>query len=83
MAWFKYDQDLKRSPGDAYDKYYSPGTHAPYAGVYRCHGCGREVGIAVNHSLPPQNHHQHSLGDGAILWRLVVFADHRPSGQQV
>ena len=81
MAWYKYEQYLKKSPGDAYDVVYEPGIVAPHAGIYRCMGCGRELGIAQSHKLPPQNHHQHSLGEGAIKWRLIVYADHRHSSE--
>jgi hypothetical protein len=82
MAWYKYDQYLKKSTGDAYDKDNSPGVAAPHAGIYRCMGCGRELGIAEGHTLPPQNHHQHTQGEGTIRWRLVVYADHRPGSEQ-
>jgi hypothetical protein len=82
MAWYKYEQFLKKSPGDAYDHEYSPGIAAPHAGVYRCMGCGREIGIASGHTLPPQSHHSHTEQQGAIRWRLIVWADHRPAGEQ-
>ena len=81
MAWYKYDQYLKKSVGDAYDQDLSPGIAAPHAGIYRCMGCGRELGIAQSHMLPPQNHHQHTAAEGTIRWRLIVYADHRPASQ--
>jgi len=77
MAWYKYGEFLKQSTGDAYDSEYHPGVAAPHAGVYRCAGCGREIGIAQGHTLPPQSHHQHTLAEGAIRWKLLVYADHR------
>ena len=82
MAWYKDERYLKKSPGDAYDHDYQPGVAAPNAGIYRCMGCGREIAIASGHILPPQNHHTHSPQQGAIRWRLIVYADHRPASEQ-
>ena len=74
MAMYKYDVFLTASQHEAFDTLHSPGATAPNAGVYRCHACGDEIGIAKGHTLPPQNHHQHSAGLGRIQWRLTVFA---------
>ncbi len=82
MAWYKYDEYLKKSIGDAYDNEYSPGNSAPHAGIYRCKGCGREIGIAEGHTLPPQTHHTHTTAQGHIKWRLIVYADHRAASEQ-
>jgi hypothetical protein len=82
MAWYKYDQFLTKSVDGGYDKIYSPGTAAPHAGIYRCDGCGREIGIAETHILPPQSHHQHTTAQGDIRWRLIVYADHRPESDR-
>ncbi len=76
MAWYKYDAYLKKSNSDAYDTDYTPGTSAPHSGIYRCMGCAKEVASNQGQPLPPQNHHQHSTGQGSIRWRLIVFADH-------
>ena len=81
MAWYKNADFLKKSTGDAYDLEYHPGAEAPHAEIYRCKGCGREIGIASGHTLPPQTHHQHSVGEGAIRWALIVYADHRHGKQ--
>ena len=78
MAWYKYDQFFKRSVDSAYDEGHEPGHPAPYAGIYRCVACGREIGIAQNHELPPQNHHQHNPKQGRIQWQLIVDANHEP-----
>ena len=83
MAWYKDGTFLKKSNGNAYDIDYLPGTVSPHAGIYRCVGCGRELGIAYNHTLPPQNHHQHTGSEGAIRWRLIVYADHRHGSEHV
>lgn len=78
MAWYKYDWAVEKFDSAAYDATYHPETPAPHAGIYRCIGCGREIGIADGHELPPQNHHQHPPGSPPILWRLTVNADGRP-----
>lgn len=74
MAQYKHGQYLKNSDHAEYDKKYAPGTAAPNPGIYRCAACGDEIGIAKGHTLPPQNHHQHAPGVGAIQWQLLVFA---------
>ena len=74
MAQYKYSKFLSQSDHSEYDKLYEPGAEAPNAGIYRCHGCGEEIGIAKGHKLPPQNHHQHTTAQGKIQWQLVVFA---------
>jgi hypothetical protein len=40
-------------------------------------GCQREVASNEHEPLPPQNHHQHSVAQGSIRWKLIVYADHR------
>lgn len=77
MAWIKYDHVVKKLHSAAFDETHEPGVEAPYAGIYECAGCGREIAIAGGHRLPPQNHHQHSQSEGPIRWRLIVYADHR------
>ena len=77
MATYKYSQFLARIDHEAFDKTHSPGTAAPFSGIYRCEGCGSEVASNEYQPLPPQNSHQHNGQDGAIRWRLVVYADHR------
>ena len=80
MAWYKYGNYLTQytESGNAYDIDHEPGTSAPFAGIYRCMGCHREIGIALGHTLPPQGHHQHAPAQGRIRWRLIVYADHNP-----
>jgi hypothetical protein len=75
MAWYKYESYLQKSSGDAYDYTYDPSATTPHSGIYRCMGCGREIAANKGNPLPPQNHHQHSSGQGAIKWRLIVYAD--------
>jgi hypothetical protein len=78
MALYKYASYLQQLDNDAFDLDHSPGSQAPYAGIYQCTGCGREIAIAQSHVLPPQNHHEHTADQGPIRWRLIVFADHNP-----
>ena len=81
MAWYRYGAylDHKMDAMPAFDTELAPSTPAPFAGIYRCMGCQREIGIAFNHKLPPEDHHQHNpLTQGAIRWKLIVFADHNP-----
>ena len=78
MAWYKTATFIKQVNMTEFDADHQPGVPAPYAGIYRCMGCHREVSIAHNHVLPPQGHHAHTAQQGAIRWRLVVFADHDP-----
>jgi hypothetical protein len=76
MAWYKHANLLKQVNFGDFDAVHQPGTKAPFAGIYRCAGCGHEIGIAMGHTLPPQGHHQHAEAQGAIRWVLAVFADH-------
>lgn len=83
MAWYYYEQFLRKATQHAaYDTDKPPGHAADFAGIYRCMGCGREIGIAAGHILPPQTHHAHTEQQGAIRWRLIVYADHRPAEEQ-
>lgn len=77
MALYKHGQQLAQSQHQAFDALLTPGTTAANAGVYRCAVCGDEIGIAKDHTLPPQNHHQHPPGHGPIRWRLLVCAVQR------
>ena len=72
MALYKYAEVLTEIQNAAFDKIHSPGEKAAYAGIYRCEGCGREIGIAETHVMPPQNHHEHTVAQGKIRWRLIV-----------
>lgn len=75
MAQYKYGHHLNHSTHEAYDATHKPDITSPDPGIYRCTGCGDEIGIAKGHTLPPQNHHQHT-SNAPILWQLLVFAQH-------
>ena len=72
MANYKYPQFLSQSNHQAFDELHRPGVPAPHSGIYRCEGCGvNEVSTHLN-PLPPQNHHQHTILQGPIVWRLIA-----------
>lgn len=73
MAIYKYSDNLVQNNHSNFDLEHAPGVAAPDPGIYRCTGCGDEIGIAKGHTLPPQNHHQHNTG-AAIRWKLSVAA---------
>lgn len=77
MSIYKYAEYLTSSTDSAFDATHNPGNKAPYSGIYRCQGCGREVASNEGEPLPPQNHHQHPAPQGAVRWKLVVFANHK------
>jgi hypothetical protein len=72
MALYKYAAYLSTSSHAAFDQINHPGTTTPWSGIYRCEGCGREITSVKDYSLPPQNHHQHTISQGTIRWKLVV-----------
>ena len=72
MAIYKYDKYLKQSSHQAYDEIHQPGQSAPHSGIYRCEGCGLNDACNRGQPLPPQNHHQHTVQQGKIRWRLIV-----------
>jgi hypothetical protein len=72
MAHYKYAQFLQQENGAEYDNILDVGKPTPLSGVYRCEGCGKSVTSIKDKPLPPQNHHQHTFGEGPIRWRLVV-----------
>jgi hypothetical protein len=78
MATYKYSGYLSASQDGAFDATHPPGAVTPFSGIYRCMGCGKEIVSEHGKPLPPQNHHQHAAGQGAIIWKLIVFADHNP-----
>ena len=78
MASYKYRQYLNQSDSAVFDTRYTPGTQPANPGIYRCTGCGDEIGIAKGHNLPSQNHHQHTTG-AKIEWQLLVYAEQNRS----
>jgi hypothetical protein len=71
MALYKYGTFLVKSDDKAFDETYKPGENCPYSGIYSCEACD-EIASNEGNPFPPQNHHQHPVGTGAIRWRLTV-----------
>jgi hypothetical protein len=78
MALYKSSDYLRQVNDAAFYTDHEPGTTAVHSGIYRCMGCGREIVLDENRSLPSENHHQHRIGQVPIRWRLIVYADHKP-----
>jgi hypothetical protein len=74
MALYKDSRYVSTSTDAAFDTSHKPGASTPHSGIYRCGGCGHEVASNAGNPLPPQNHHQHSTSQGAISWRMLVYA---------
>ena len=72
MAQFKNDKYLRKWDSTVFDKPFNPKQKAHIAGIYRCEGCGCEIGHPGDSPLPPYDHHPHKPGDGAFLWWLIV-----------
>ncbi|AIE86046.1 aminoglycoside 6-N-acetyltransferase [Fimbriimonas ginsengisoli Gsoil 348] len=75
MAVYKYSSYVKTSTSDAFDTIYEPGSKPAHSGIYRCEGCGKEISHNAGVSLPPQNHHQHTVAQGKVRWRMSVYAE--------
>ena len=76
MAFYKQSGFLKHDTGTGFDGFHNPGVKAPFAGIYRCPGCGHEIAIAEGHVLPAQHPPVHTVFQGKIRWQLIVAADH-------
>ena len=72
MAQYKYSHYLTNLCDPKFDPAFAPGATTPHTGIYKCQGCGTEVISETGEPLPPATHHQHSLAQGGIAWRLVV-----------
>ena len=77
MAQYKYEEFLNKGDSDVYDQTYTPGQTCPNSGIYRCVVCADEIASNKGNPFPPQNHHQHAAGKGAIRWQLIVFAQQK------
>jgi len=65
---------LSQSSSSSFDDIHKPGDNTPHSGIYRCEGCGTGIASNAGNPLPPQNHHQHTTQQGAIRWRMIVWA---------
>lgn len=82
MANFLYKQFIEQIDHQLFDRNHRPSESAPRAGIYRCMGCGREVAVGEGATLPGPGHHDHGSEDGTPRWRLIVYADHRPTRER-
>jgi hypothetical protein len=73
MALYQRQNELSYSSSSVFNTTYEPGASAPFGGIYKCTGCGLEIGIAKFHVLPPQNHHQHPSRYTPIRWQPVTL----------
>jgi len=77
MAMYKDGSYLSPSTCDVFEEEQLPGAEAPFTGLYACLGCNQEIALNEGDRVPPQNHHYHHASQGAIRWKLIVYADHR------
>ena len=75
MAQYQDIDKLRKTRDPLFDQPSLPGEPVQHSGIYRCRGCGREIAANEEDPFPPQNHHQHTLEQGDILWQLVVATD--------
>ena len=72
MAQYKYVHFLSNESDPKFGIAHQPGAITPHTGIYKCEGCGSEIVSSVGDPLPPQSHHQHSLTQSGMAWRLIV-----------
>lgn len=74
MSWYIDSSVIVKSDGnkDWWKNEYGPSESVPVSGIYRCLGCKREVTSNATDRFPPQNHHQHTVDQGKIRWKLNV-----------
>ena len=71
-ALYKHSTYLGQSQDQAFDTITPVAKPAPHSGIYRCVGCGHMISSTKGNTLPPQNHPQHTVAQGAIRWQLIV-----------
>jgi hypothetical protein len=74
MAIYKYVGFIGKLDLTAFDQLHDPGDTTPFTGIYRCEACGHEDARNTGDPLPPEDHAQHNPNQGAVKWRLTVFA---------
>ncbi|WP_159590362.1 MULTISPECIES: protein L [Chelativorans] len=79
MALYQNGDELAHKVDACFDKVHSPGTAAPYSGIYICANCRDEYACNAGDPLPPQNHRQHNPSTGAIRWKLLIQTQNGPS----
>lgn len=73
MAWYRDSSSVVLAQDKPHwHTVYKPGEDVPHSGIFKCVGCKREITSNEGDPFPPQNHHQHTLGQGKIEWKLLV-----------
>ena len=72
MAAYKFKHFVTLDHSNKFDALHDPGSAHHILESTDAKNAGREIAIAKGHALPPESHHSHSLGQGKILWRLIV-----------
>jgi hypothetical protein len=75
VAWYQNLDNLMKTSStnnEWWTHYYKPGGKVPVSGIYKCRHCKKEVTCNKPDPFPPQDHHQHPAGVGAIEWELIV-----------
>lgn len=79
MALYQDGSELTHKVDPKFDTTYTPGTKAPYSGIYMCTNCRDEDACNKGDPLPPQNHRQHDPAKGPIVWRLLIQTQTGPN----
>ncbi|MBY5797770.1 hypothetical protein [Rhizobium leguminosarum] len=79
MALYKNASELVKSESADFDLVYTPGTKAPWSGIYICTNCRDEAACNRDDPLPPQNHRQHSTSKGDIRWKVLIKTQTGPN----
>jgi hypothetical protein len=66
---------LSSSEDLVFDHDHQPGQRAKLSGIYRCAACGRETVVREGDAF--SDDHSHTVTEGPVRWRLLVYADHR------
>jgi hypothetical protein len=75
MVSYKYRHLLSASEDLVLDHDHQPGQRAKLSGIYRCAACGRETVVREGDAF--SDDHSHTVTEGPVRWRLLVYADHR------
>lgn len=77
MALYRFAEFIKQTELPAFSTVHSPGTIAPYAGIYRCGVCAAEIVSDRGQPLPMEGEPKHrGFHNVPMKWRLVVKVAH-------
>lgn len=72
MVYYQDADSLTRLSDPMFDMTYGPGDAVPFAGIYKCAGCERE--IVASDTFPSGDQHPHLQREGELRWKLIVRA---------